>query len=107
MFDKKYVYVNKQEYQVSYKQVSGTLQLNELKVSAENTKVLEQKSIEALSVVFGVCNHFNETLEKEKREKADRITFKAGKKPVSKDKKKMDGQKDIKTINPILVEVES
>lgn len=84
MFDKKYVYVNKQEYQASVKQVSGFLQLGELKVTAENPETLSNKLDAGLSAVFEVLNEYNKELEKEKNNKE--LEKEKTKKKTKKDK---------------------
>ena len=93
LFEKKYVYVNKQEYQASVKQVSGFLQLGELKVSAEDEEILALKLKKSLSSIFEVLNDFNQVIESEKAKKEaekEKITLK--RKKTSK-KEKKDGEK--------------
>ena len=86
MFEK-YIYVNTNEYRLSIKQVSGTLQINDLTVNGKCRKQLCTRLDLTISDVFEVLNKYNKEISKstcDKKEKEKSGTKKKEEKPKVK-----------------------
>jgi len=82
MFEK-YIYINTNEYRLSIKQVSGTLQINDLTVNGKCREQLCKRLDLTISDVFKVLNKYNMEMAKSTCAKKE----KSPPKPPKKEKK--------------------
>ena len=68
MFEK-YVFVGTNEYKASIKQVSGSLQINDVSVTAKTRGQLKQRLRDTLMDVLDVLNDLNKEIDTEKESK--------------------------------------